>query len=513
VAGLLMTTASVGIGSMAMLGRTGARGHRTTPETVVRATPPRPTFIESPALRVPEPLVTDPARQVSSPARQVRSQARQVRAQARQVRSQAAAPPGIEGPPTSPTVVNRHRGWGAVRVHATTAAGRVPPGLVLVIRGSPDDFDRSAGPLETMPPAAEGSAEAICKRPLSPDGFALVQGLRVGGFELACIEDAEGRIVAGMRLLLAPGRTEDIRVRIRSTPRDALVRVRDEMGKPIANASIWAGGHTFGRGGFTDRDGLVLIEDWKADSLRLSVSAKGYAPHIADDVSVPATDASIDVTLERGATLQVHLRDQDGRPVAADSVKATLAPVSIDGRYVAGTVIQAEGGPSAQFELPDMPLGTVTLTARIAGRDIIQEHHTRSRHATIAIPEHGSLAMRWNEPMLDESRYWIEIYPSSTRHATKAQAEPRRPPVMASFTHLLTVDEKRAGRAELGVVFPGSYVAVIKEVDYSKARRGMRDLLSLSPIEVQAGQHLSVLVDPALDRTYRPVQSFCHTSR
>jgi len=116
---------------------------------------------------------------------------------------------------------------------------------------------------------------------------------------------------------------------------------------------------------FSDPDGRFQIEHVKDGKWNLYVSSKGYgrAGPITVDRPGPG-DSEVLVRMSRGVVARGTVQDPDGHPVGGASVqwKADAGDLILNA-IGAAPAITATSDDQGQFELSDLPAGSLTLTA------------------------------------------------------------------------------------------------------------------------------------------------------
>ena len=119
---------------------------------------------------------------------------------------------------------------------------------------------------------------------------------------------------------------------------------------PRLLAARWSGGAGHQLRTTTDSSGRFSLGGIFADTVHFAVDAPGYSPLIQRDFRLPAEDAELALTLQRGCTLLIEVREVDGRPLRHLDLWASVADYP---RYLG-----KETQPGA-YEVADLPLNTV----------------------------------------------------------------------------------------------------------------------------------------------------------
>ncbi len=179
--------------------------------------------------------------------------------------------------------------------------------------------------------------EVLASGPAGPATDAVVRGYGAGSVPAALVDAAGRRTVTvdpGEWTLVAVSSAlgiaqEDLVVKTGSAPLPVelrlgqaapqsgslLLEVVDPSGRPVAGASVMAGGVVHA----TAADGLVLLADLPPGSLRVSASAGGYQPRGEELLSVAAGAQMRRLRMEwLPRPVRVQVVDSGGRPVDAE---------------------------------------------------------------------------------------------------------------------------------------------------------------------------------------------------
>jgi protocatechuate 3,4-dioxygenase beta subunit len=146
------------------------------------------------------------------------------------------------------------------------------------------------------------------------DGGAVLERLPIGVHWI--IVDAPGRARASSQRFVGP---EPVSIELRLGKERALqIEVRDELGKPVANAEIEVrGADPLPRGARSGKDGIARPTALPAGPLKISARANGFETATA---SATASDVKVKVVLRKLGALVVSVVDGSGAVVEGASV-------------------------------------------------------------------------------------------------------------------------------------------------------------------------------------------------
>ncbi|MGD0816525.1 MAG: carboxypeptidase regulatory-like domain-containing protein [Verrucomicrobiota bacterium] len=137
--------------------------------------------------------------------------------------------------------------------------------------------------------------------------------------------------------------------------------VRDQSGKPLADAKVFAGFDRCMRGAMTaetDTNGRFNLNNLAPGDQNLTISAPGFAPAFLT-VSVTATNKALDVKLKPGNVIHGRVKNTGGEPVAGAAVSHEgLADRngSFNGRTIEWTTQTDAKGEFTWDSAPDKPV-------------------------------------------------------------------------------------------------------------------------------------------------------------
>lgn len=162
----------------------------------------------------------------------------------------------------------------------------------------------------------DGQGVHHCDVPLDENGVAEVPGLAPGLDFEAQVTDSLGQAIVSQRV---PGLSEtESRTLTLRLPRDPCaldVRVVDAAGQGVASAEVAIRGDRGGVASPTSAEGTIRFEHVFATRVRLVARHTNLQEQVLEDVDPCA--GPVTLTLQSGRSLEVELRDDAGRPVAA----------------------------------------------------------------------------------------------------------------------------------------------------------------------------------------------------
>lgn len=205
--------------------------------------------------------------------------------------------------------------------------------------------------------------------------------------------------------------------------------VRDESGAPIEHAVVTLNGKesdhpTDARGGF-EIVGTFIRHG------RLEVERSGYIPIVVDGFVFPDDGSKVEITLERGRPLTVHVVDGDGRPyrpawyLLDDASPVTVEAPADSGRIRYPPPLRRYGRPSDSDPVPEtyefrgLPEGEVVIRWRDAlGRVSELRHDVKEPVVTVKCPRHGALKVGIGPPLSMAHEYRVALRPIDSAVAT-----------------------------------------------------------------------------------------------
>lgn len=184
----------------------------------------------------------------------------------------------------------------------------------------------------------------------------------------------------------ASGQTLRHELAVEAWPFDLQVRVRDEVGQPLAGVRLYLRDDDGWISAATGSDGYATFEDLLASPgrARLEASLAGYAPVLVEGLNL-APDARLpDLVLQRGLEVRVRVVDEAGAPIPVSAVTA---------RAPGHPPMRSQHLESGVEVLRDLPPGRVLLEAEYGFRLYSQEHDALIPEATITLPVHGTLEL------------------------------------------------------------------------------------------------------------------------
>jgi hypothetical protein len=227
------------------------------------------------------------------------------------------------------------------------------------------------------------------------DGVVVVPGLLPGvPLEIAAL-DVLGNVLATTVATLHGGERKTVVLVVEARARTLQGVVRDQHGSAVSEAMVvinsnredvgarnWSFGGTQRITTKTDAGGRFSLGGVLPERVHFAVDKRGYVPLIVRDHPLPADDAPIELTLQKGAALTLIVTDAAGAPLRRLETRAEL-----DGFP---RVHPEEKQPGA-YAFDDLPLGVpVTAIVAYAGRDWTRRVVLDGpRTETIAMPATG----------------------------------------------------------------------------------------------------------------------------
>ncbi len=353
-----------------------------------------------------------------------------------------------------------------VSVH--DAAGAVPPGVQIRIGLSgktykdgsdfPDSAQIAAGASGVASGMSDGSHTVLLMNPDAKGTVQLSNLQTASKFSVSAVDAIGGRLDSTEVVVPERG-THTVTLTVTQKPRIVRGWVRDEAGRPLANASIMI----FTEPSLATRsesaaDGRFELDRIYSDAASVRVEKAGYVPLDRKDWRVPIGDEETTFVMKAGRDVVLSVLDARGRPQAGVGVSVTVDdPDPAAGG--AGSFPFGETSESGAFDFKNLPLGAVTFHADYAGRSFSLKHQTAGPVAKLSVPCAGSVEVRWEFAMPDESFNYLILTPVGSEGA----------PVRT----YLAAKALASKSTRLRAVLPGRYTVTTESepVSHDKARR------------------------------------------
>lgn len=373
--------------------------------------------------------------------------------------------------------------WGFLHLKATTAAGRVPPGLTVVLSTCENDTlgDRSVVPRHSA--TTWGSPYVYETRITMPSsGSLFITQIRPHRRFALSLADGDGNSVReAKRMQLKPFEKIELNMRLSTPAADIQLLVQDMSGAPVIGARIRAGASSSLRmRGVSGPGGWFTLHDYRHDAVDLTVAKEGFGALVRKSVPVPGFGDPITLTLPDELAVTVCLVDLDGRPVRQGWVSAFVAGEILLNKDLVGPAVRSADGDC--HLVTGLPPRRITLVAEVAGRRFKQSHDPRVDHAVITIPAHASVTLRWNLPLRAGREHVVRL---TERQGNKLL-----------FTRRLLDSEIRASRAEFPVIFQGYYRADVWEIERKGNGQQWHRILQRRPTLIRNGESTEMFLTP-----------------
>ncbi|MEM7233587.1 MAG: sigma-70 family RNA polymerase sigma factor [Planctomycetota bacterium] len=219
------------------------------------------------------------------------------------------------------------------------------------------------------------------------DGFSatpLTKSDAEGRFEVAGAQN--GRYVSARKDGYAPsrqlglsandGETKEIRLVLPRPGGSVSGQVIDSDGRPVENARVWVGELKMHHGQYdlraapvivrTDTDGMYTATGVGVGTVPVAARAPGFAPKTGEVLVEPRRQTTLDLTLERGVTVEGVVRDFEGEPV-----KRAKLSVGEELHFVAGTdpfLTKTRSDEQGRYRLAGLAAGTILVRAERDGK-------------------------------------------------------------------------------------------------------------------------------------------------
>jgi len=228
--------------------------------------------------------------------------------------------------------------------------------------------------------------------PGSSEGTIAISGLRPGTPLRLELLGGLGEVLDVEAVQLAPVEIREVTLDAPRPARTLSGAVRDEDGKPIEGASIEVRGTEPSIPGrihsltvLSDRDGRFEVTGIYREVVRVLVGATGLVPAFLARVDLTRPgDEGLAVTLERGRTVRVRVRDAEGRLVNGATVYALVPGIPLV--HVEESPWQGHGA-KGEYEISGLPRGAVEIVVDAAGVARRVVHDTATPELTVTVGE------------------------------------------------------------------------------------------------------------------------------
>jgi len=309
--------------------------------------------------------------------------------------------------------------------------------------GGSDRVHSAAGgsrPLSGSWSGEDGTGEShVLFRP-DAEGWVRLSGIRPGATIRVRVADVLSRdVLAEKTVTLGEDEQLDCPFRVEAG-RELRGMVVDRDGKPLARARVWV------ERGFTStgQDGRFTVPGIRGAPLSVQVRCAGFATFADANTPLPEPGKELRIVLGPGRNVLVSVVDRTGRSVDSAWVTA-LVPGFPEPEQ---TEEQGEG----RFLLEDLPEGTVTITAVVAGKTFEIAHDTARAEARVVVPALGAALVRFRVLLDKPVIHRIRLEPVGGE-GVRVTADVHYWP------------DRAEGDVYLPAVFPGTYEAFLEYYD------------------------------------------------